>query len=307
MWVIDDKTSKFVQVNKACIDSYGYTEEEFAGMTVHDINPDHKAVNERNQFSDVFIRGSRHVKKSGELIDIDTSSIPLISNGEKKILMIAMDVTEKNLWEQKLTKAAIKAQEDERYEIGGELHDNVCQILATSQIFLGMIKKSLPTESDELYERSLRYIILASDEIRNLSHRLAPAFFDDATLGDALNNLLTNFNSEKKYQIILNFDKESQNHQLSRDLQLNLYRILQEQLRNISKHSKATKIKVVISINSNTLQMLIADNGVGFDAKAEKGGIGLTNMSRRVQLFSGKFMIDSSVGNGCEIVVEIPL
>ncbi len=307
MWVIDDATSQFVQVNKACIDNYGYSEEEFAGMTIKDINEDDKITDGADDLSDVFIRGNRHMKKSGELMDIEVSSIPLISNGEKKILMIAIDVTEKNLYEQKLTKAAIKAQEDERYEIGGELHDNVCQILATSQIYLGMIKRSLPAESDELFERTLKYIIMASDEIRNLSHRLAPAFFDDATLSDAFNHLLTSFNTENKYEITLNFDKRSKDYALNRDLQLNLYRILQEQLRNISKHAKATKIKVAITINNNILQMLIEDNGVGFDMKTGKGGIGLANMNRRVQLFSGNFVIDSSVGNGCEIIVEVPI
>jgi PAS domain S-box-containing protein len=307
MWVIDNTTSRFIQVNKACINNYGYSEEEFKKMTLLDISPNEKIPDGPKQTNSSFIQGSRHKKKSGELIDIEVSSIPLILNGEKKILMVAIDVTEKNLYEQKLTKAAIKAQEDERYEIGGELHDNVCQILATSQIFLGMIKKSLAPESDALYERTLNYIILASDEIRKLSHRLAPAFFDDATLGDAFNSLLANFNSENKYQIILNFDKRSLEYSLPRDLQLNLYRILQEQLRNISKHAKATKIKVAVSINNDILQMLIEDNGVGFDMKSGKGGIGLANMNRRVQLFSGNFVIDSSIGNGCEIMVEIDL
>lgn len=306
MWVIDDETARFVQVNKACIDNYGYSEEEFSGMTIADIYPGDALADDSHQNA-AFMRGKRYQKKSGELMDIEVSSIPLMSNGEKKILMIAIDVTEKNLYEQKLAKAAIKAQEEERYEIGGELHDNICQILATSQIFLGMIRKTLPPASEELYDSTLRYIILASDEIRNLSHRLAPAFFDDASLGDAFHQLLMSFNTEKKYEVSLNFDKQLQGYPLHRDLQLNLYRILQEQLRNISKHAKATKIKVSVTITDQVLQMKVEDNGVGFDAKSGKGGIGLANMNRRVQLFSGNFAIDSSAGNGCEIRARVPV
>ena len=73
------------------------------------------------------------------------------------------------------------------------------------------------------------------------------------------------------------------------------------------KHAKAKDISVVITMKEDTLQMKIKDNGIGFNAKTGKGGIGLANMNRRVQLFSGSFMIQSSVGNGCEVLVEIPL
>ena len=91
-------------------------------------------------------------------------------------------------------------------------------------------------------------------------------------------------------------------------MQLNLYRILQEQLRNIMKHAKATQIEVnIIMKNFAFLQMRIIDDGIGFDASAAKGGIGLANMNRRAQLFSGTFIINSAVGKGCEVLVEIPL
>jgi len=313
MWVVDEETYRFIQVNKACINNYGYTEEEFAAMTVENIIPkDNKTdikniVNNKNQVNRFFMNEHRHVKKSGELMDVEMSSIPVVLGGKKRILGIAIDVTEKNLYEQKLTSAAIKVQEEERYEIGGELHDNVCQILVASLMFLGMTRKSIPAESKEYFDQTHQYITLASDEIRNLSHRLAPAFFDNATLEDAFQHLLKSFNIENKYEITLDFDIASKSYPVSRDLQLNLYRILQEQLRNILKHSRATSIEVEVTKNDNALQMSISDNGVGFDAKGSKGGIGLANMNRRVRLFSGKFLIQSEVGKGCKVIVEIPL
>lgn len=227
---------------------------------------------------------------------------------------ILQDITERKRaqesikqYEQKLTKAAIKAQEDERYEIGGELHDNVCQILAGSLIYLGMLKEPLPPGSREYFDKTHDFITLATNEIRNLSHRLAPALFDDATLEYAFDNLLTDFNIEKKYAISLHFDNLSKTYPLSRDLQLSLYRILQEQVRNILKHAKATRIEVELAIINNVLQMRIKDNGIGFDAAANSGGIGLANMNRRVQLFSGTLTIHSTIGNGCEVLVKIPL
>ncbi|GAB2806800.1 hypothetical protein GCM10027043_02120 [Ferruginibacter profundus] len=313
MWVVDYETRKFTQVNKASIKNYGYSAEEFANMTIDNISPVtsdgelEKSGIEKRPASDFINSGQRHVKKSGELMDVEISSIPVVLNGEKKILLIAIDVTEKNEYERKLTRASIKAQEEERYEIGGELHDNVCQILATSLIFLGLMKKSIPPGINEFFEQTHEYITLASNEIRNLSHRLAPAFFDNATLEDAFKHLLKSFNAEKKYKISLYFNEAAKTYTMDRDLQLNLYRILQEQLRNILKHAKALNIEVEVTINDNMLQMKITDDGIGFDSKAGKAGIGLANMNRRVQLFSGSFVIHSAVGNGCEVIVDIPL
>jgi PAS domain S-box-containing protein len=308
MWVIDGKTGSIMQVNQACLKNYGYKEQEILGMNITEISANEPALPSKTNMNEPFFMGQQqHIKKSGELIDVVTSSMPVKMNNEKSILMIAIDVTEKNLYEQKLTRAAIKVQEDERYEIGGELHDNVCQLLAGSLMFLGIIKRSLPEQSMEMYDRTHQTISMATDEIRNLSHRLAPAFFDKETLEEVLKRLLETFNVENKYTISLAVDNKINSRLLSHDLQLNLYRILQEQLRNVMKHAKATGIAVAITMKDDMLQMKITDNGIGFDAKLTQGGIGVANMNRRVRLFAGNFKINSSVGKGCEVLVDIPL
>jgi signal transduction histidine kinase len=90
-------------------------------------------------------------------------------------------------------------------------------------------------------------------------------------------------------------------------MQLNLYRILQEQLRNIIKYAKGTVIDVDVFIYNNKLKMRIADDGVGFDINSVKKGIGLANIKRRAELFSGKLQINSSPDNGCELLITIPM
>jgi signal transduction histidine kinase len=82
---------------------------------------------------------------------------------------------------------------------------------------------------------------------------------------------------------------------------------LQEQLRNIMKYAKATSVEVEVAVEDEQLEMLIADNGIGFDVEKAKGGIGLANMRRRTELFSGHIDIESSIGKGCTITVNIPL
>ena len=201
----------------------------------------------------------------------------------------------------------VAAQEVERSEIGGELHDNVCQLLATSQLSLGMLKQSLPETALEWYNQSRKYIILASDEIRNLSHRLSPVLLEDSTLHNSLEILLNTFNTGNKYNIKLSFDDRLKNYKISREIHLNLYRIMQEQLRNIFNYANATDIDIQLGMQDKILTMMLADNGVGFDVNKKRKGIGLASIKRRAELFSGTLTIISSPGNGCKITVAIPL
>lgn len=314
MLVFDIETLLFTQVNNAAISHYGYSEEEFLAMTILEIGcPDEKLTplemidRVLNEKEDIHKGSFKQCKKSGEIIEVEIYSTPIVINNKKYRSLIAIDVTEKKLFDRAITKAIIKTQEDERFEIGGELHDNVCQILATSRITLGMLKESLPPSSMLWFDQSEENIVLALDEIRNLSHRLAPAFFDETTLEEAFRKLFSTFNIAAKYQILLQFDDSVNKIPISLDIELNLYRILQEQLRNILKHAGATSIKVAVLVIDDTLQMKITDNGVGFDVTKVKTGIGLANMRRRAELFSGNFEIESSVGCGCTITVGIPL
>lgn len=313
IWVFEPDTLRFVQVNKAATDLYGYTEEEFLNMTAFEVRPPEDVLlfrqavenysGEENYVSGQFV----HQTKSGKRIEVQVQSNFIMMNDKKYHLAIITDVTEKNRIDQQLTRAIIETQENERYEIGAELHDNVCQILATTHITLGVLSKSVNPPGMELFQQCRSYINLATQEIRNLSHRLAPAFFNDSTLEEALAVLLNDSNIEKKYDISLYFDKEIRKINLSRDLQLNVYRILQEQLRNITKYAKCKNIEVDLIAKNGKIKMRIIDDGIGFDVNAVKGGIGFANMKRRVELFSGKFHIFSSPGNGCELEIDIPL
>ena len=314
MWVYDPESLQIVQVNKAAVDHYGYSEKEFLAMTILDLRPPDeinllkKTLTKTNTINKQINEGKfTHLKKNKELIEVEIySNFIKIKEKEFKIV-IATDVTEKNLVAHRITRAIIKTQEDERYEIGGELHDNVCQILATSQMSLGLLKKSLDPSAIPLFNRSNDYIALATEEIRNLSHRLAPAFLNDTTLEEAFGMLLKTSNIEGKFEISLYFADGFDKANIDKDLQLNLYRILQEQLRNIVKYSKASIIEVDVITTRSRLKMRISDNGIGFDVNLVKGGIGLSNIRRRVELFLGRFEIFSSAGEGTELLIDIPL
>jgi signal transduction histidine kinase len=219
---------------------------------------------------------------------------------------VERDVTASKKLDQEITKAIINAQEQERFQIGAELHDNVNQILAGVLLNLGMTKGKSAATQTEWVAKSVTYVHMAISEIRNLSHRLAPASFEDNSLEEVLKALIKSVNLNNQYEI--QFKMEGfKNLQIDDDIQLNLYRILQEQLNNIIKYSKATIVEISMSIVNHAINLRIFDNGVGFDTKNSIKGIGLNNIKKRTELFSGIFSLQSSPGNGCEITVEIPL
>ena len=316
MFVYNIETLKFTQVNRAAIKQYGYTEAEFLSLTIKNIQPQEEdewelVPSEKGVGKIVKVASDgkiRHRTKFGDLINVEVYSNPIVVSNKEYRLIIAIDMTEKMLLENKITRAIIKTQEDERYEIGAELHDNVCQILASSQISIGRLKNSLPPSMVPLCEQSKSYINMALEEIRNLSHRLAPVFFDGMTLEETFKQLAASFNADNSYQVCFYFYKSFKESLISKDIQRTLYRILQEQLTNIVKYSRASYISIDVMINEQKeLVMQTSDDGIGFDVLTTKKGIGLANMKRRAELFSGSIQVDSSPGNGCSITVTIPL
>jgi signal transduction histidine kinase len=206
-----------------------------------------------------------------------------------------------------LLRFGVPPEVSARYAVA--LIDDQGQILAGSQMSLGLIKSSLQGSSLEYYTHCRNNLSLASTEIRNLSHRLAPVFFDDKKLEEAFLSLINTFNIDKRYTIQVHIAQgiNEQLMKMGRDIQLNLYRILQEQLRNILKYAQATEIDISVIHYNNRLLMTVADNGVGFDVQVAKRGIGLQNIKRRAELFLGSMEIISSPGNGCELVVRLPI
>ena len=189
-----------------------------------------------------------------------------------------------------------------------ELHDNVKQIMAASLMSLGFAKDSMEGNPDvavQTIENVRDYIREAIQELRRLSHQLAPSADSNLPLAEKIRMLADNMNSAKSLDIHINV--EDFDEPLHTDIQLAFYRILQEQLSNILKYAKAKLAEIVIERKGNVIQLRVKDNGKGFDTSVKKDGIGLENIKRRVSVLGGETKIISSPGHGCEIIVSIPL
>ncbi|MCO6497551.1 MAG: PAS domain S-box protein [Chitinophagaceae bacterium] len=313
MFAFDPVTLRFVLVNASAILLYGYTREEFLQRTIMDIRPYEeiartseairRIVKENHIHNQVY----KHVKKDGTMIDADVYASKIVLNDVTLIMSSITDITEKTQNEKRINQAILKTQEDERYELGSELHDNIGQLMAAAKMNLGLLKGALDSSGENAYKQTIECLTLATEEIRNLSHRLAPVFFQKGSLKDAILRLIDTFKIQDKYNFNFYFDPAFEAYQISQDLQLNLYRITQEGLRNILKYANANEIKLDLVLHKNNLRLLISDDGVGFDPEEITAGIGLSNMRRRAELFSGKMNLYSSPGEGSEIEIVIPM
>lgn len=225
-----------------------------------------------------------------------------------RIIGSMQDNTHHVMEEARISKAIIDAQEDERLFIGQELHDNINQILTGSLLALGLAEmaKDDIVKRSKFIESARGYIGNAVDEIRKLSHQLVPANTENDSLKDIIESLLISINPDNRFNISLDY-QESTLPSIPYATQINLYRILQEQSKNILKYAEASSIEVSIIVSENWVKMRIFDNGKGFDTRTLKKGIGLTNIKKRAESQQGHFFLNSAPGKGCEIKVEIPI
>lgn len=267
-----------------------------------------------------WIAEYRYQKNDGAFANvIDRGVVIRDENGHAIRMVGAMnDITEKKQLEiqlererlakqHEITDAVITAEENERQEIGRELHDNIQQILATARLFLSMIKKEDISEADDVNRQQTDQLILSAiEEIRNLSHSMITPFMEKTTLKEAIDNLL--FNTTTTSGIKLNFEADGLDEEkLPEKLRLTVYRIIQEQFTNILKYAKASFVSLKIMQDKKKLLLTIQDNGIGFDMSKKTTGIGLMNIKTRASLFNGEVTIRSSPGQGFELYVMLKL
>ncbi len=203
-----------------------------------------------------------------------------------------------------LIKAIMEAQEKERRELSSELHDNVNQILTTCKLLLEIAgnNPAEPRFIDECYKN----IQLVIQEIRNISHNLTPHTLKDLGLTAAIRDLVEKINQSGKLAIRMTSFFNLEEEEISPDIKLTLFRIVQESISNTLKHSRAAEVRIGISRVGDRVQLQLTDNGHGFDERMVKRGLGLNNIHNRVEYYKGSLQLKTSPGEGCELYVELP-
>jgi len=207
-----------------------------------------------------------------------------------------------------LNESLMKAQEQERTRIAGELHDGVMQQISALSLMLGTSRRKIRSDLEAKAEiRDVQEkLIQVGTEVRQLSHDLHPASLKDGGLPDALRAYCDEFSRVRG--ISVSCDADNAVRELSRGAALALYRIAQEALGNVVAHSAATRVDVRLTRTNGRVTLSVADDGKGFDPNriGGSGGLGVINMRERARQLNGTFELNTQPGRGTTVRVAIP-
>ena len=202
-------------------------------------------------------------------------------------------------------RRVVEAQELERHRLARELHDETGQALTSILLGLKAVEDAKNEKQNREAAAELRELVVSTlQDVRRLAVELRPKALDDFGLRAALERLAQTFTE----QIGIETDVEASlgDERLPPEVETALYRLVQEALTNVVKHSRASHVSISIVRKAHSVSAVIEDDGVGFGEQSGEG-VGLIGMRERVGLLDGRLDIESGAGHGTTIVAEVPL
>ncbi|MFN8116642.1 MAG: sensor histidine kinase [Bacteroidia bacterium] len=208
------------------------------------------------------------------------------------------------------TKAILDAEEKERRRIAQDLHDGVGQLLSAAKLNLSNLDSKLIAQTEEQKAAMQNALNLVDDsvkEVRLVSHNMMPNTLIKLGLGSAVREFITKLGNAPNLKIdleIVGLDTRLENQ-----VETVLYRVIQEIVNNIIKHAKASHISMQLIRHETEMNVMIEDNGIGFDTSKLENfeGIGLKGIQTRIEFLNGSVHFDSSIGRGTTVIIDIPL
>ncbi len=309
-----DLEQRHVAVNKTVIEMMGLKEEEIIGKTFQDLGTPEEVTRQWTSLQ-------MHVIESGQSITAETSmSTPqgprffeLLVNPIRDesgtvtgTTAIARDVTERRRAEEdlrQLSRRIVQLQEEERTSLARDLHDEIGQTLTFLSLQLERIRRASPEEMRGNIVEAKNALAETIRNVRDLSHALHPSQLEIG-LAQAVTDLRNRFVTESEIDLKL---EHAIPGLVPPQVALALYRIVQEALTNIVRHSGADRAKIQMRESDNIIELIVEDNGVGFDPKTVGRSIGLTGISERARSLGGEYHLDTRPGAGTRITVRLPM
>lgn len=309
------KGRHFQYVNPGLAEMSGYTKHELENeipfdKLVHEKDVEKVVNNYKHRLRGDAVDQNytfRIYNRSGDIRYVEAFVSRIIFNNEAAVLGTLVDITDRVEEEKRMNKAVTDAQERERMEIGMELHDNVQQIMVGILLNVNFAQQKTDDKAavDSTLSGVSHHINDAIKELRRLSHQLAPSISGEGSFTDKLTQLVNTMNKSGKMHFEI--DVKEEGYAMSEEIQVALYRIVQEQLSNVFKYAAADHVRILLYEKEEVLYLSVQDNGKGFDMSKMKPGIGLVNIRRRVQVLGGQMQIFSAPGEGCQMEATIPL
>jgi PAS domain S-box-containing protein len=329
--VMVDRSGLFTFANQRFCQIFGYSREEIIGRPLREfldpatqeIMDEQMAQRRRGEQEPYEVCWTR--KDGQKVIALVSPQIMLDEKGQiQGSFAVIMDITERKRYEEALRESErqllslpsqlMTAQETERKRISRELHDELGQDLNVLKMRVGFIKRKLEEKQSDLgreCETTLHYITQIIENVRRISRDLSPSILEDFGLEAALRWLAGHFSGNCGIPVFLDLGK--MNFSFPNEVQILIYRVIQEALTNVGKHSEATEVWIRAFKREETLSFCVKDNGRGFDLKKvfepnlNGGGLGLAAMRERARMLHGWFEIDSQQGHGTTITLSFPL
>jgi len=311
--------------NRTLQELFGYTEDELQdnyNWWTNNLHPDDKervldTIDAKlDTGGTVWQDEYRFRCKNGEYKTIfDRGFIMRNKTGQPYRLIGAMqDVTEQRLLQDtlieaqtrhkdELARSVLHAEEAERKKLGEELHDNINQLLGVVKLYIQHALVN-PSMREELLHKCASYITQTIEEIRTLSRSLLPPALNEQSLMESLYQLIEDISHAREIDFQVRhagFDETK----VSDNRRLVLYRIIQEQLNNVLKHSNASGVVIDLKPKDGHTLLTIRDDGIGFDVSEVRPGMGLNNIRNRIEAFNGDMEIISAPGEGCTLKVKL--
>jgi PAS domain S-box-containing protein len=311
--------SRYIDVNETFEQHLGWDRNEVIGRTPQDfglwVDADKRTAFAKELLTKGSVRNLEVCirKKDGETRTLLLSAELIEVGGEPCALSVAADITERKQAEEVLSTVSrrlIEAQEKERTWIARELHDDINQRVALVSVTLGSLKRGLPSSEVQArcrLEETEQQVKDLGNDVQALSHRLHSSKLDYLGLAVACRGFCNELSERNCVDI--EFDSDNVPKNLSKEMSLCLFRVLQEALHNAVKYSGVRQFRVSLKATPNEVELSVHDSGVGFDLEKAIGGhgLGLTSMNERLKLVDGLLLIDSRPEHGTTIHAHVPL
>lgn len=320
MWIYDPESLRFLAVNRAALEKYGYSLEEFRAMRITDIRPTEEVPKLLESITALRSRYRRsgpwkHKRKDGTLILVEIFAHEIEYFGRPARLVLANDITERIHAEEMLRLVSLRlaeVQENERLTLSKELHDQVGQSLTALGINLNLIQAGLGGDVSPSVQA--RFAVASellqeiTDKIRDVMGELYPPVLQSYGLAAALRWLAERIRRQTGLEVEV--VGETIEPRLPLVMAASLFRIAREALNNVIKHAQTSHAWLRLEATPDQVILTIQDHGRGFNPEAiqHNGQIhwGLTTMRERVNLLRGSFQVESAPGRGTRLVICVP-
>jgi PAS domain S-box-containing protein len=317
--VIKDEYQRVRFCNPAFESMFQFDQAEIEGMDLDELIAPHDRdgaaqLTNASRTSGVVHATTQRRRKDGTFLDVELHAVRLFSNNEfVGAFAFYQDISERKRSEEKLQalrSRLTRAQEEERARIARDLHDDTGQRLALLSIDLEQLKQFSVKSESALTPQLDSLVKIASEittDVHNVSRRLHPSQVELLGLVRALSNFCKDFAARNAMEI--RFLHPDLFPKPSHDIALCLFRVAQESIRNVQKHSGSREALVELTEVSGSLRLCVSDTGAGFDPAAldSSPGIGLLSMEERLRSIGGELAVHSHLGAGTCIEASIPL